>query len=128
MAHHRDLLGMNLMLLGDEVVENPRQPPCPGSDGAPFTGARFCLAGLVEKRVNAVSVVMLIVVGINVAAVGGRDGVASVDQFLDLPSFLVDATGGLGLSVRLRTAIAPTLKWMSEQDAAGPAMPGEAGR
>ena len=84
MTDDRHAPGIDI-LVGFEVIHRPAETPGPCGDRTPLVGSRTDLAVAVEQRMDAV-LEAVVVIGIYVAAVDGRQPVAVGDQHLDRPA------------------------------------------
>ena len=97
MAHEHDVAGVDLGR-GLKVIERPAQAPGPGADGAPLVGGGPGLARLVEEGLDAV-LEAVVVIGVDVSIVGGRQRVASGQNSLDRPARRLRASRSLAGAV-----------------------------
>ena len=83
MADGDDLARVDVRI-GDEIIDDARIAPRPGGDRAPVIGVL-----LVEELLHPLAHVLA--VGIDVAGVEGRHGIAAIDGGLDVPDVVLGA-------------------------------------
>ena len=84
MAEHGDPLVVAVRV-SLQIIHSPAQAPRPSTDSTPLVGSGPFLSFLVEQRVDAV-LVAVVVIGVEVAAVHGGQAVAACDDFGDGPA------------------------------------------